>query len=411
MAFQLQPVIIGNNADTDYKNMNLDNFLNFLKQGNNGFGVYGLPKEEQLSDEQIKSIINNGINNGNKYISEWQTANNIRKPQDEEEIEQARTGVFNTPALSTALTQEQEQPRRNSFLEGYRDNYNNSFSFSNLRNNPDKNWQYRLGEGLGTVGRFIDSPLGRGVIAAGLNKALGYDNSALEGLQAFGTRQNNVTADRLYRNELKKYGYTDDDLAGIRGTITSDMFKNLSNNAYRSQKLTQDQAMKQLNAIRQLHSAGQIDNNTASMAITKILQNTEMGDMGEFNFQDSNQTRNTNSQIEYINQKLATDSIKLQQNQERINILNRRLAMGIASQSQIAELRALNIENKKLEQDILRDYLNNNGGNNNPTPARKVGEAAPKKETPKPQAKPAQKTNTTGKTGTTKNGTKYRVIE
>ena len=233
MAFQLQPVYIGNNNNmlpdtSDYRNMDLNNFVNFLKQGNNGFGVYGLPKEEQLSDDQIKSVINNGINNGNKYISEWQTANNVRKPQDEEEIELARAGQFNTPTLSTALSQEQEQPKRNSFLEGYRDNYNNSFSFSNLKNNPEKDWQYRLGEGLGTVGRFIDSPLGRGVIAAGLNKALGYDNSALEGLQAFGARQNNVTADKFYRNELaKNYGYSMDDLANIRGNITPDLFKTL----------------------------------------------------------------------------------------------------------------------------------------------------------------------------------------
>lgn len=374
MAFQLNPVYIGNNNNmmpdtSDYRNMDLNNFLNFLKQGNNGFGVYGLPKEEQLSDDQIKSVINNGINNGNKYISEWQTANNVRKPQDEEEIELARAGQFNTPTLSTALSQKQEQPRRNSFLEGYRDNYNNSFSFSNLRNNPEKDWQYRLGEGLGTVGRFIDSPLGRGVIAAGLNKALGYDNSALEGLQAFAGRNNAVTTDRLYRNELKKYGYTDEDLAGIGGTITSDVFKNLSNNAYKNKQLE-----------TRLAIANTKDNNTAAKMILDAFKNglfSEEEAVSELqkkgininSLMPSNETRRTDSQIA------------------------------------VNEARAENIRNPKAKKTIREGKT---------VIEYRYPDGKPEKTTTKTtQAKPQKKseqTQTTNTTGTTKNGTKYRIV-
>lgn len=368
----LQPVYIPNQQQNDDE---LNQFLAQLQASGKANDLFN--PQIGYTNEQLREGITNGLNYGNKDIANYIDRNNIRKPETEEDIELARLGKFNTPEIKGSLSQEiNPQPQQKSgFFAGYRDNYDNGFAPSNLQKG-NKTWGYRLGEGLGTVGRFIDSPLGRGILAAGLNSALGYDNSALEGLTAASGRQNAVTADKLYRNELKKYGYTDDELASVRGTIDADMFKNLSNNAYRSQKLTQDQAMKQLNAIRQLHSAGQIDNNTASMAIAKILQNTDMGDMGGFNFQDSNQTRNTTSQIDYRNQKLEQDKIKLQQNQQKIAILQQKVALGMASQAQIAELRALNIENKELENSILQNYLNDNGGGNNPTPTRAVGEKA-----------------------------------
>lgn len=301
MAFQLQPVYIGNNnmmnGNPDYQ-MDLDQMLAYGKANNLLGNIYGLPKEEQLSDEQIKSNIINGLNMENKYISDWQNANNIRKPQDEEEIEQARLGQFNTPTLSTALSEEKQLPKPNSFMEGYRENYNNAFSPVNWQRNPNKNWQYRLGEGLGSVGRFIDSPLGRGLIAAGLNKALGYDDSALEGLQAFAGRQNAVTADKFYRNELaKNYGYTDEDLAGIRGNITSDVFKNLTSSAYKNKQLETRIAI-----------ANTKDQNTAAKMILDAFKNnifSEEEAVAELNrkgidissLQPSNETRRTESQI------------------------------------------------------------------------------------------------------------------
>ena len=109
---------------------------------------------------------------------------------------------------------------------GYNDNYNNRFGYSDLP--KEKNFTTRLGEGLGTVGRFIDSPLGRGLIAGGLNAALGYDNSLQEGLGAYVGRKNAQTADRVYRKQLGQMGYTDEDLNNITGDITPTIYKGLA---------------------------------------------------------------------------------------------------------------------------------------------------------------------------------------
>lgn len=217
-------------------NMNDDDWFEQLKNSGQANEIFNQPKEVKLDDGLIKQNILNGLNMGNKYISEMQDLNNIKKPQTQEEIDMAHEGEFNqTPLLNSSV---QKKPTlTDKFIEGYRDNYDNPINRQNFEKDPNKNWSFRLGEGLGSVGRFVDSPLGRGLIAAGLNSALGYDNSFKEGLTAFVGRQNAVTADKLYRNQLKQYGYTDEDLADIRGNITSDMYKNLSNNLYRSKQM------------------------------------------------------------------------------------------------------------------------------------------------------------------------------
>ena len=114
-------------------------------------------------------------------------------------------------------------------LSGYKDNYATGFAAPNWQDNtlPDgrnKGFAYRLGEGLGTVGRIVDSPLGRGLLAAGLNSALGYDNSLQEGLTAAVGRQNAQTADKIYRQQLADQGI---DTSNIGGNLTSDIYKQI----------------------------------------------------------------------------------------------------------------------------------------------------------------------------------------
>ena len=117
-----------------------------------------------------------------------------------------------------------------NFAQGYNENYNNKFSVDNLAKNDDKNWQTRLGEGLGSVGRFLDSPLGRGLITAGLVGATG--GSGLQaltyGANAGVRRQDMQTADRVYRKQLKQMGYSDDELDNITGDITPSIYKGLT---------------------------------------------------------------------------------------------------------------------------------------------------------------------------------------
>ena len=136
---------------------------------------------------------------------------------------------------------------------GYNENYNNAFNVNNLGQN--KGWAQRIGEGLGTVGRIIDSPLGRGSLAAGLNSALGYDNSLQEGLTAAVGRQNAQTADRIYRQQLADQGI---DTSNIGGNINSDIYRQIlygqqlqDNAAYRQLYLDNQQRQNEImNQIR-----------------------------------------------------------------------------------------------------------------------------------------------------------------
>lgn len=150
--------------------------------------------------------------------------------------QQQPQSIYDTPILVGSVNQvANTQPTFLSKLQsglkdletGYRDNYDNRFKFSNFAP-AQKNWATRIGEGLGTVGRFIDSPLGRGLIAGGLNAALGYNNSLQEGLNAYVGRQNAQTADRVYGKQLAQMGYSDDDLANIQGNITPSIYKGLT---------------------------------------------------------------------------------------------------------------------------------------------------------------------------------------
>lgn len=204
------------------------NYQNYLRQ--NGY------------DENTVNGVTQGLNGGNKEIAEWinQYNNGIGKnnpiniPQTQEEIGLAQQGLFNTPKLQGGTSY---SPRVGGlipdFVNGYRENYNNNFTPNNWGANtlPDgrtKGFGYKAGELLGSVGKFIDSPLGRGVLAAGLNKALGYDNSLQEGLTAAVGRQSAQTADSIFRNQLSQMGYTEDDLSNIRGNVTPEIFKALT---------------------------------------------------------------------------------------------------------------------------------------------------------------------------------------
>lgn len=141
--------------------------------------------------------------------------------------------IFDTPVITGGIVENNNMPQntpvRNwlkDFASGYNDNYKNRWGNTDLP--QEKSWGTRIGEGLGTIGRFVDSPLGRGLIAGGLNSALGYDNSLQEGLNAFVGRQNAQTADRVYRKQLGQMGYTDQDLSNITGNITPTIYKGLA---------------------------------------------------------------------------------------------------------------------------------------------------------------------------------------
>lgn len=253
------------------------NFLSNL--GNN---YKGLTLKERLMGQQMPSTDEvdidtealKGIDTSNPYFLENYGA---------------EAPTVNITASST--------PRKGGILpdlaSGYRENYATGFAAPNWGQNQlddgrNKGFAYRLGEGLGTVGRFIDSPLGRGLIAAGLNKALGYDNSLQEGLTAAVGRQNAQARNDLYRKSLEQQGL---DTTNIRGNIDDKMYQNYSLANYRNRNL--DTKM-QLGMLK--------DNTSRARLINTMLTNgtitpaEAMERMAEYginidNLDESNQTK------------------------------------------------------------------------------------------------------------------------
>lgn len=169
-------------------------------------------KKQGISDEAIQGV-SQGLNSGNKELAQFITDNKINTPKTAEEIALAKEGKFNdyTPVTSTIS----ENPRVGGALRdiagGYNENLNNAISLDNFGQNetPDgrkKGFAYRLGEGLGSISRFAQSPLGRGLIVGGLVGATGGDALPMLAYGAGTTMQNqaNRMNDKLYRNELKQ---------------------------------------------------------------------------------------------------------------------------------------------------------------------------------------------------------------
>lgn len=111
---------------------------------------------------------------------------------------------------------------------GYRENATQGFNVNNLAPVQGKGLATRLGEGLGTLARFYDKPIGRMAVATGLSMLTDEANPLNEGVKAYVGRQNNMTQDRVYRNQLKQLGMTDDELSAIPGNVTKDVFEGVT---------------------------------------------------------------------------------------------------------------------------------------------------------------------------------------
>ena len=114
------------------------------------------------------------------------------------------------------------------FSRGYKENATQGFNVNNLAPVQGKGLATRLGEGLGTLARFYDKPIGRMAVATGLSMLTGETNPLGEGVKAYVGRQNNMTQDRVYRNQLKQLGMTDDEVNAIPGNVTKDVFEGVT---------------------------------------------------------------------------------------------------------------------------------------------------------------------------------------
>lgn len=194
---------------------------------------------------------------------------------------------------------------------GFNENLNTRFVPQNIVGNGGS-FARKIGEGLGTVARIADSPLGRGIIAYGLSKHIGDNNPLEQALTAMGTNQQLRTADRLYRNGLEEQGY---DTSGLNGYINKDLYNNISLNNYRNSRINQ-----------QLQIAQMRDNTSRAKMITDWLQKgmltpqeasslISMYGITDADFQKSNATRMTDireekAPYEIENLEARTENIK-----------------------------------------------------------------------------------------------------
>ena len=219
---------------------NIDNYLNTLGEQSYMKPLLNQPKETGLTLDQYKEGVANGLNYGIPEIAKAQKELGINIPKTGEEIYKAQLGEFNQPTQLNVGTS--NDLRKGGLIpdvaRGFRENYAQGFDVNNLAP-QNKGFATRLGEGLGTIARFSDSPLGRGLIAYGLSNAVGDTNPLEQAITAGVGRYNNQTADKIYRDQLKQMGMDEIELNAIRGDITKDVFNSIVNGMrYNNQRVT-----------------------------------------------------------------------------------------------------------------------------------------------------------------------------
>ena len=129
----------------------------------------------------------------------------------------------------------------NDFASGFKENYTQGFDVNNLVP-QNKGLATKIGEGLGTLARFYDKPIGRMAVATGLSYLTGEQNPLQEGIEAYVGRNKRQTADKVYRSQLKQMGMTDEELNEIPGEITKEIFEGVTSGMrYNNQRITYGQ--------------------------------------------------------------------------------------------------------------------------------------------------------------------------
>lgn len=265
----------------------IDNYLNTLDKQQYMQQLLNQPKETRLSLEQYKKGIANGLNYGVPEIANAQEQLGIRIPKTDEEKELAILGQFNKPSqLNIGASNDiRKGGFINDLVGGYKENYNQGFDINNLEPR-NRSFATRFGEGLGTIGRFADSPLGRGLIAYGLSNAVGDTNPLEQAITAGVGRQGNIARNKVYSEALRNMGYENNLIGGYN--YTDDILKNLAdikqlqeNAEYRKLYLENQRIQNELmNQYRQdqlkaqeLERAAQREDRAATRALTARGQN------------------------------------------------------------------------------------------------------------------------------------------
>lgn len=196
--------------------------------------IQASPYNQGYTDEEIINRVAQGQNFGLPELANEQKQWGIKLPRannslDEEALRGNYLNVYE-PLLQTgtATSPSRQGGFFNDLVSGYQENATQGFNINNLAPVQGKGLATRLGEGLGTLARFYDKPIGRMAVATGLSMLTDEANPLGEGVKAYVGRQNNMTQDRVYRNQLKQLGMTDDELNSIPGNVTKDVFEGVT---------------------------------------------------------------------------------------------------------------------------------------------------------------------------------------
>lgn len=172
-------------------------------------------------------------------------------------------------------------------ISGFQENYTQGFDVNNLVP-QNKGLATKIGEGLGTLARFYDKPIGRMAVATGLAALTGNVNPMNDGINAYVGRQGNLTRDKAYRQNLVQMGFNEDKINSIPGIMTDSIYENLikakqlqEQQKYREMYLENQKIQNELmNQYRQdqlkaqeLERAAQREDRAATRALTARGQN------------------------------------------------------------------------------------------------------------------------------------------
>lgn len=183
-------------------------FMQFDEQGNYD-PLLTTERELQVKQNTTPLTLNERLF-GRDMTQDYQTINPETKKVEMATLTNHKPGLFE------------------DFGKGFQENATQGFNVNNLAPVENKGLATRLGEGLGTLARFYDKPIGRMAVATGLSMLTGETNPLNEGVKAYVGRQNNMTQDRVYRNQLKQLGMTDDEVNAIPGNVTKDIFEGVT---------------------------------------------------------------------------------------------------------------------------------------------------------------------------------------
>ena len=181
-----------------------------------------LAQRNNLTLDEALSGVMQGRNYGDKNIAQRQQELGINTPQNQEEVALADRGLLNNYTTRQGGV-------FNDLASGFKENYTQGFNVDNLQP-QNKGLATKLGEGVGTLARFYDKPIGRGLLAGAIGLALGggAGGALAAGLATGVGRQQYKTADKVYRNQLKQLGMTDEELNAIKGNVTKDIFEGVT---------------------------------------------------------------------------------------------------------------------------------------------------------------------------------------